>query len=183
MTQQLDKLNRTDLIKLIGEQVLADLAGEVQRAREAVRTAAVAFESMVVDAAMSEHAPVLAVMAEAAGVRVDQLSGRCLTRVYRDEPLPTAVQVVIADDAMYDAKVKLTVTLHLDETMMSAAAAWQQAMQWEREAETRDTKVSTIREGVRKDLVAELLKGPGGEEVLSAAKRLAVAVKTRLLEA
>lgn len=181
MTGQLDKLNRTDLIKLIGEQVLAELADEGRRASAAVVESSTAFAESVGEKAKADHATLLTNVAAVVGA-AEPLVATCITRVYIGDDIPDVATVLITDTAeSFDCRLKLTVKVPLSTEQRRMAAEWKRALEWERDAEQRDTKVSTVRENVRKDLVAELLKGPGGAEVLEAAKVLARRVKDTLL--
>ena len=180
MTGQLDKLNRTDLIKLIGEQVLKDLATEVGKAEEAMNRAQAEFQKVAVGEARVQNNGLLISMATVAGVP-DVASGIVLTRLYINEAIPDAVQVLLADNSnTYDQRVKITVLVPVVGELLLRASQVITTMMALDSARKRDKKVSTIREKVRKDLVGELLKGPGGAEVLSAAKDLARAVKLKL---
>jgi len=181
MTQQLDKLNRTDLVKLVAQEVLADMAGEKKRASQAVVEAAEAFAQSVVDRAKADHATLLTNVAAVVGAD-EPLNGTCITRVYIGEEIGDVATVIVTDTPeSFDAKLKLTVKVPLSTEQRRMAREWQRALEFEREAEQRDTRVSTVKEKVRQDLVAELLKGPGGAELLAAAKTLAAKVKDALL--
>lgn len=179
--ETLDKLNRTDLIKLIAGQVLEDLAGEMARAREEVARATAEFHEAVVNEARWAHEMLLAEMRMAGGT--GPLDGKCTTAIYPDE-VPDAVEVVFSDGPSFESRLRFTARvslLGLHKRLFELAQRVAEARRAVEEARERDARVSTIREKVRKDLVAETLRGPGGEEVLTAARKLAALIKAKML--
>jgi len=182
MSGTIDKLNRTDLIKLVAQEALAQLEGEVDRATEAVDVARAAFESAVRGATLDQNMDLI----ERAAVvcSFDPLNATVYVprAIYAEVAIPDTVTAVIVNSPLpFDQRVRLEVRTDVAGTIAERAHQLQAALVELDAAEHRDTKVSTIKESVRKDLVAELLKGEEGAEVLAAAKRLAAAVKARMV--
>lgn len=178
----LDKLSRTDLIKMIGQQVLDDLKGEADRARTAADEARSALVAEVGRVAIISHKTLLINIAAVADFDAKNVVFSVPRQVYVDQALPESFVCVLSNSGLpHDQRFKLDVRVPVGDSVRDLALGFQRALQHQVDAERRDTKVTTIREKVRKDLVGELLKGDEGEKVLAAAKELARSVKGRLL--
>lgn len=178
----LDKLNRTDLIKLVAQEALAQLDDEVERMADAVNTARAAFEAEVRDRVLHENAAMIAQLA----VMCNFIAGDAVVSVprsiYAEVAQPDTVSATITNSALpFEQRMRIEVRVLVLGAVAERARDLQRALVELDDAEHRDTKVSTIKESVRKDMVAELLKGEQGAEVLAAAKQLARVVKARLV--
>jgi len=183
MEQQLDKLSRGDLIKLVGQQVLDELADETQRAGDAIVTAQEQFQRAVIYKAKHDNLVLLTNMAAVSGCDEQHIMGMMPRVIYADQALPDTVPVVLVNSLLpHDQRMRIEVRVQLVGSMLELAQGLQKALAWRDEAESRDKKVSVIREKVRRDLVDTLLKGPEGEAVKTAARELAKAVKEQLLK-
>ena len=180
--QQLDKLSRTDLIKMISQEVLEQLKTEVADCEAELQRARVAFETAVRDAAVESHAELLSVLADVCRFKEDDVVATVPRAIYREQPLPREVMCILSNSALpFEQRMNIEVRVSIESTGTTAHEL-KQALYWLQRAEDRDSKVTTVKESVRKDLVADLLKS-GGEDadtILAASKRLAKAVKQKL---
>lgn len=184
MEQQLDKLTRGDIIKLVAAEALEQLAGEVAECERIVKDAHVAFNDRVAERAKSSHHELLRVLADACRFDPEDVVANVPRVVYAETTLPDSVAVGLTNSALpFEQRMRIEVRVPLQD-VEDAANLLQRSLVDLAEAERRDHRVSSVKEKVRKDLVDELLKSGGAdaEELLGAAKRLAKAIKNRLLE-
>lgn len=181
----IEKLSRTDLIKLVAGEVLEQMAGAVKRAEEGVTLAREEFDRCVRERALGENQGVLHNMAMVCNFEVADVVVTVPRCIYADNVLPIDVPCTIMNSSVpYERRMSIEVRVALFDTseVRTRALALKQALQYRNECEQQDARVSVVKESVRKDLVADLLKGEGGEELMEAAKKLAVIVKARILQ-
>lgn len=182
---ELQNLNRTDLIKLVAQQVLDDLRTEVADCKVAVGRARCLFEDEAERLARSENIALLDDLGDACRFDVDDVVCEVQRCVYAESVLPSDVAVVMKNSALpFEQRMCIEVRVPLTGDLLDAAEQLQRALRALDDAEHRDTRVSTIKEKVRKDMVGELLKsgGDAADRILAASRELAVQVKERLLK-
>lgn len=179
----IEKLSRTDLIKLVAGEVLEQMAGAVKRAEEGVTLAREEFDRCVRERALGENQGVLHSMASVCNFEVADVVVTVPRSIYADNVLPIDVSCTIMNSSVpYERRMSIEVRVALSFEVRERALALKLALKYRNECEQQDARVSVVKESVRKDLVADLLKGEGGEELLEAAKKLAVIVKMRILQ-
>ena len=187
MREQLDKMTRGDIIKLVAAEALEQLAGEVAAAEAAVADAHVAFNDRVARNAKSSHHALLGVLGDACRFDPQDVVANVPRVVYAETSLPDTVAVGLTNSALpFEQRMRIEVRVLICDggPIESAADDLKRALVLWRAAEVRDHRATAVRESVRKDLVDNLLKS-GGEDadaLLSAAKRIARHVSAKLLE-
>ena len=178
-------MSRTDIIKLVAGEVLEQMAGAVERADEAVALAQAEFDRVVRDRALTDNAALVNSLALACRFEAGDVVVTVPRSVYADGALPIDVPVTLTNTMLpFERRMMIEVRVPLFDTSVTRTRglALQQALRYRVECARADDRVSVVKESVRKDLVAELLKGPDGEPLLAAAKTLAALVKARMLQ-
>lgn len=167
------KLNRTDLTKLLASVMQAEAEQAVQAAEADVVAARDAFHAQVIRLARSDRADLLA--------HLDgDLTARCTYRIYEDgdEPLGDRASVIFSDgDQEYESDNRVTVRVVIDGKLVLLREQWEAAVSVLRAARARDTRVSAIKDDVRRDIIKAALDTPEGAELLAAAKKCVAVIE------
>lgn len=183
MEPSIDKLSRTDIIKLVAAEALEQMAGEVRRAEEGVALALREFERVVRNNALERNFMLLGHCAVVCRFNTEDIVARIPRAIYAETALPNSVVCILTNSSvLYEQRMSIELRVNVEHDVELHAIALQQALRHLGECEQRDTKVSTVKEKVRRDLVADFLKGADGVELMAAARTLAARVKARMLK-
>jgi hypothetical protein len=164
------KLNRTDLTKLIVMQLQAQAEEALVEAKDEVERLRRRFEQECCQAAQADFGHVVWSITDSPFVR-------CLTTVALDDPDTDTVRVCFSDaERSYEGDFRWTVAVKATPQVKLARKNLRSGMIRLQVALRRDHRASAMKDDARKEIILAALKGEGGAELLTAAKKIAVSV-------
>ena len=182
------KVSRTDLVNMIAAEALEEVAEDVRQAELGLADIAKRFRNEAIDTAKTQLAGELVAVRR---ITCKELYGFCdyelPSRIERGpEPIKKTVEIVFRDKGEeWDATVRLPIVLEMEEgdTLMQIVAEWDAAHDALQLARARDSRMSAVKNDVRKAVIAAALDGTEeGRALLAQCKALAKALKLRLAD-
>ena len=175
------KLTRADAVKLVASEMMIASAGDVSMCRDAVDYSQTRFYSYIVACGRSEFAPALSTLVSVSAA-VERMHAICTYRVYTDgSDSGSTAQVIFSDHQQtYEAAIRITVSVELDETAFGLRYDWLKALNLLQDARERDTRVGAMKKEAREVLIKSALDSSDeGAVVVKAIRALAKSLKDK----
>lgn len=174
------KLTRADAVKLVVQELQEITQGELVEAEAALNDARDAFRTWAVGKAQYQAWDELEGAMRAVGSRDLSLNSLCNYQLFEDAADGGTVTDVVFTDRVgaYESRMRLTVTITIEDEGLELRTAWQNALTVRMAARCRDLRAGAMSVEARKVLIDSVLDASDeGRAVLAAVKALAAAIK------